>query len=128
VTNLGGFDTAPGLAVADAMESAKADYASHAKDAGAALDFLREGSELVILPLEGRDARLAWHVTFNTELQGGMEPGRWEYFVDAKTGDILQSFNSLDTATVSRRAARAATRRSRARGTTSTSWRRARAT
>src|SRR5262249_12014455 len=57
-------------------------------------------TELVILPLENRDARLAWHTTFYTELQGGMPPGLWSYFVDAKTGEILQHYNTLDTATV----------------------------
>src|SRR4029453_17630779 len=61
------------------------------------LNFSRESAQLVIYPRKGRDALLAWHVRFSTELQGSLPPGRWNYFIDAKTGDIVDHFNALDT-------------------------------
>jgi Zn-dependent metalloprotease/subtilisin-like proprotein convertase family protein len=97
VTGLDGFETSPQLAAADALTIAKADYASKTKDKAAQLAYARESSELVILPLEGRDARLAWHEVFFTELQAGVNPGLWNYFVDAQTGELLQSFNGIHT-------------------------------
>jgi Zn-dependent metalloprotease len=59
------------------------------------LAYDRETSRLVIFPQRGGETRLAWHVVFSTELQGGIEPGRWNYFVDAKTGAILNKFNAV---------------------------------
>jgi len=97
VKNLAGFDITPSLDAQNATSLAKMDYTSKAKDQSAHLKFAREASDLVILPRKGRDARLAWHITFFTELQGGMPAGLWNYFVDAKTGSVLQHFNALDT-------------------------------
>jgi len=97
VTNLDGFDMVPDLAADDALAIAKAGYAAGAKDPSAVLTYDRVSSELVVLPLEGRDARLAWHTVFFTELQGGLTPGLWNYFIDADTGDVLDQFNAIHT-------------------------------
>ncbi|MCB9558921.1 MAG: M4 family metallopeptidase [Kofleriaceae bacterium] len=97
VANLDGFDTTPTLGGADALAVAQQAYASGAKDTSAVLAYDRESTELVIFPMEGRDARLAWHAVFFTELQGGLTPGLWNYFIDAKTGDILDSYNGIHT-------------------------------
>jgi vibriolysin len=97
VTNLDGFRTDARLADSEAMAIAQADYAKNAKDTTVALAYERQATELVILPLENRDARLAWHTTFFTELQAGMAPGLWNYFIDAETGEVLQAFNGIHT-------------------------------
>ncbi len=85
----------PAMAKASALEAAKADYLSKVTDKAAALSYSREKTQLVILPLEGQRPRLAWHVTFFTELQGGREPGLWNYFIDAQDGSIVKSFNAV---------------------------------
>ncbi|MEO8702995.1 MAG: M4 family metallopeptidase [Kofleriaceae bacterium] len=96
VANLTDFDVAPSIVESVALATAKTDYASKTKTA-AALAFAREHTELVILPQPGRDARLAWHVVFFTELQAGITPGLWNYFIDAKSGKILDQFNNIHT-------------------------------
>lgn len=95
VAGLGGLDVAPAISSADALAQAKADYAGHAL-AGAELGYAREASELVIYPKD-KAVHLAWHVEFFTELQAGMEPGRWHYFIDARTGRQIDKFNWLHT-------------------------------
>jgi vibriolysin len=98
VTNLANFDVVPTVESTAALALAKGDYASKSKDPKAQLAFLRETSELVILPEKtGRQATLAWHVVFFTELQAGLSPGLWNYFYDAKTGALIQMFNGIDT-------------------------------
>lgn len=103
LTNLINFDVEPTVRDVEAMATAKADYASKVKPASnfvaikGNLDYYREQTELVILPMPGRDAKLAWRVVFYTELQRGMPPGLWNYFIDAKTGAILSQFNAIDT-------------------------------
>ncbi len=98
VTNLGNFDVVPAIDGDRALAMARSDYTTKAKDPAAALEFARESSDLVILPATtGRQAHLAWHVQFFTELQAGVVPGLWNYFIDARTGELLQQFNGLDT-------------------------------
>jgi pseudolysin/vibriolysin len=97
VANLDGFDTKPTLDATAAMSAGKADYTAKLKSMPAGLAFSRESSELVIYPVKGRDARLAWLVVFYTEAQGGMPPGLWNYFVDAKDGTLLNQFNNVMT-------------------------------
>jgi Zn-dependent metalloprotease len=99
VVGLQGLPVTPSLPVELAVNAAKADYAAKAltKDA---LQYQRETQELVILPMEGGAARLTWHVTFFTELQAGIKPMLMNYFVDAFSGQIVHSFNAIDTATV----------------------------
>jgi vibriolysin len=98
VANLDGFDVSPNIPVVNAIATSKADYASRVKDNYLPLSYARETSELVILPADsGRQAALAWHVSFFTELQAGMTPGLWNYFVDAKSGTVLRMYNALDT-------------------------------
>ena len=94
---LGNLELAPSLADTSALTIAKSDYARGAKGAEP-LQYAREAQELVVLPLDNGQARLAWHVTFFTELQDGIKPGLWNYFVDAHDGSIVQSFNGIHTA------------------------------
>src|SRR3954469_11558131 len=78
VTNLDGFDVVPAYDGDAMLVAAKRDYMNKVKDSAAAIEFAREATELVILPGQsGRQAVLAWHVRFFTELQGGVSPGLW---------------------------------------------------
>lgn len=97
VPNLGGFDIKPAFDNDTALAKAKADYDSKVTKPRSDLKYQRESSELVIFPQKGGTARLAYHVTFYTDPQGGIAPGLWNYFVDAKDGTILKQFNGLDT-------------------------------
>lgn len=93
---LSGVETKAQLGADEALAIAKQDYSDAAKGTGS-LAYSREKSELVILPLASRGMRLVWHVTFYTELQAGINPGLWSYFVDAKDGSIQKKLNTLDT-------------------------------
>jgi Zn-dependent metalloprotease len=57
----------------------------------------RETRELVVCVDAKKAPHLAWHVTFFNEKQGGVEPGLWNYFVDAHTGDVLGRHDALHT-------------------------------
>ena len=97
VRGLSGLNVTPTLAAADALAKARAEYAARVPVPTAPLTYKREKTELVILTRPKTDAHLAWHVQFFTELQAGMQPGRWETFVDAGTGAVLYRFNSIHT-------------------------------
>jgi Zn-dependent metalloprotease len=58
------------------------------------LSFDRESSELVVYAGAGEPA-LTWHVEFFTEQQAGLDPGLWNFFVDAQSGEIVDSFDGL---------------------------------
>src|SRR5262249_22680741 len=88
MANLAGFDISPSVGNDSALATAKADYNSQVKVPRTQLNYSREQTELVIYPQQG-EARLAWHVVFFTERQGGVDPGLWNYFVDAKTGEQI---------------------------------------
>jgi Zn-dependent metalloprotease len=55
-------------------------------------------ARLEILPQGQRSAttRLVWHVTVDVE-NDAQDRGSWDYFVDAKSGNVVWSFNSLET-------------------------------
>lgn len=91
------FDVTPQVTEGEALFSAKADYAALAKSIPDALVFEREKVELVLFPNENGGVRLAWHVEFFTELQNDVDPGLWNYFVDAKSGVFLSKFNGIHT-------------------------------
>jgi zinc metalloprotease ZmpA len=57
-----------------------------------------EQSILQILPRGDRSPvdRLVWHLTVSTE-SDATGPTRWEYFVDAHTGDLAWAFDALET-------------------------------
>ncbi|HEU5057746.1 MAG TPA: M4 family metallopeptidase, partial [Kofleriaceae bacterium] len=94
--HLPGVDINPTIAADRAMEIGKQLYLGQSKDTQVAgLTYSREKTDLVIFPRSGRDATLAWHVVFFTELQGGIRPGLWNYFVDARSGEVLHSFNGI---------------------------------
>ncbi len=92
------LDVSANIDAKNAMAVAKADYANAAKNMSAVpLAFSRENSKLVIMPTSKRGMKLAYHVVFFTELQDGIRPGLWNYFIDAKNGSILDSFNAIHT-------------------------------
>ncbi|MEZ4361741.1 MAG: M4 family metallopeptidase [Kofleriaceae bacterium] len=94
---LRGLKTRPSLAKDRALSIAKEAYSSGRVDRVSALEFSREQTQLVILPIEGEAPRLAWHTSFYTELQAGLDPAHMSYFVDAHTGEILKKFNNIHT-------------------------------
>jgi Zn-dependent metalloprotease len=61
---------------------------------------LRENAKLVIVPVEGGSARLAWQISFSTEHQAGIKPTRMRYFIDAHDGTLVDRYNSIHTAVV----------------------------
>ena len=95
---LDGLDLAPSVADTTAMTIAKNDYVSSARSPSA-VRWSREASELVVLPVDGGSARLAWHVVFATDGAAGTA-GIWNYFVDAHDGSVVQMFNNLQSAVV----------------------------
>ncbi|MGH8325070.1 MAG: hypothetical protein ACRETD_14965, partial [Steroidobacteraceae bacterium] len=97
LAGLQGLDLKASSSAESAMTKAKSDYSRAAKT-GDPLSFARETQELVILPIEGGNARLTWHVTFYTDVQAGIKPGLWNYFIDAHDGSIVDRFNGIHTA------------------------------
>lgn len=98
LTGLDTFSTSTTLTADEAKRLAKQRYLSKVSDRTAALSYEREHAKLVILPGDhARPAALAWHVTFRTELQGGLPPGLWNHFYDAASGSLLWEFNGIDT-------------------------------
>lgn len=79
----------------DALQIGQREYASHAASQ-AGLQVERAQARLMLYPSLG-DTRLVYHVLFSTELQAGLQPGRWNYLVDAQTGEILSQWNGLHT-------------------------------
>lgn len=104
ITGVGGrvqrglqLDVVPVVAAQQAMKVAKAWYAQKAASP-TALRYAREQSELVVLPGDKHaPSRLAWLSVFSTERQAGIDPGRWHVFVDAKTGELVKTFNGIHT-------------------------------
>jgi Zn-dependent metalloprotease len=90
------LDVLPALDAAEALAIGKGEYGTRNK-LRARLDYSREKSELVVFPGEKGAPRVAWHVVFFTELQAGITPGLWNYFIDAKSGEILFQFNGIHT-------------------------------
>jgi vibriolysin len=97
VKNLESLDTVPTFKGEAAITAAKADYARAANNFVTALAYARESNELVILPSSGHEARLAWHVVFFTELQAGIAPALSNYFIDARTGELIKKWNGIHT-------------------------------
>jgi len=96
VSNLGGFDVHPEIAATAAAATARADYEAKLAP-GSEVAYDRESNQLVIYPRSEGETRLAFHVVFFTEANGAVEPGLWSYFVDAKTGEILDKLNGIHT-------------------------------
>ncbi len=97
MNNLEGFDIAPSLDKSAAMESAKALYLAKVTNRVEVISYANEKTTLVILPLEGAAPRLAWHVQFSTEYQGGVEPMQMNAFIDAHSGEVLKQYNGIHT-------------------------------
>jgi pseudolysin/vibriolysin len=91
--NLDGFDITTTVAESDALAAAKDDVSG-----GASLTTDSEETSLVILPGEKSGASVAWYVKFHNEKSGDIEPGIWNYFIDARSGEVLLKFDTLYTA------------------------------
>jgi vibriolysin len=87
----------PQLDAAKAIAIAKGLYDASVADRSAKLAYSRESAELVIFPGPKGTVRLAWHTEFFTELQAGKEPGLWNHFIAADSGEVLESFNAIHT-------------------------------
>ena len=93
--SLQNLDLLPSLADTTATTIAKSDYLRSARDASA-VRTSRESNELIVLPVDGGAAHLAWHVIFATDRTAG-PAGIWNYFIDAHDGSIVERFNNLQT-------------------------------
>lgn len=96
VSDLAGVNVTPKMSAAAATQGAKAAYLARVPRKTEVLTYSKEATRLVILPGEGKAApRLAWHVQFRTELQGGMAPGQWISLYDAETGELIKEGNGV---------------------------------
>ncbi|MEQ1908772.1 MAG: M4 family metallopeptidase [Vicinamibacterales bacterium] len=61
-------------------------------------DYVVTDASLVILPRGERSIvdRLTWHVVITIE-NDFQDPAEWHHFVDARTGDVVYSFDGLET-------------------------------
>ena len=57
----------------------------------------RESSEKVVWIDPSGAPRVAIHTEFWNELQAGVQPGLWNYMFDAATGEVLTSWNNIQT-------------------------------
>jgi vibriolysin len=85
------FDATKAIAIAKGL------YDASITDRSAKLGYSRESAELVILPGPKGTVRLAWHTEFFTERQAGKDPGLWNHFIAADSGEVLESFNAIHT-------------------------------
>jgi vibriolysin len=90
--HLDGFSVTPEVDEGRALQVART-----ARSGGAEVAFSIEEAELVILPREGGGADLAWRVELFNESQDQLEVGRWMVDVDAGSGDIIDSYDALQT-------------------------------
>jgi vibriolysin len=90
--NLDGFDITTTVTSDAAMAAAKDDLSG-----GVSLTYSNESSTLVILPGDKQGATLAWYVVFTNQRSGDIDTGIWNYFVDARSGAVLEKFNSFYT-------------------------------
>jgi vibriolysin len=97
MNGLEGFDVVPTLDKSSAMDSAKKLYLGKVTNRVDLLTYSNEKTQLVILPMEGAAPRLAWHVQFSTEYQGGVEPMQLNAFYDAHSGELLKRYNGIHT-------------------------------
>ncbi|MBL8150434.1 MAG: M4 family metallopeptidase [Blastocatellia bacterium] len=79
------FSTRPSITSDDALEIAKKSFVGSPTET--------PKSELVIYPDSNGNYRLAYHVQL-TNLSGN-EPSKMNYFLDAKTGQMIDHFNAL---------------------------------
>jgi len=89
----GGLKVSTTPSVSEATATAKALAAINA------LGGVLAAASLEILPQGERSStdRLVWHVVVEVE-NDAQDPGKWDTFVDAQTGDVVWSFDSLETA------------------------------
>ncbi|GAB4561618.1 MAG: hypothetical protein Tsb0020_09230 [Haliangiales bacterium] len=88
------LDTTPAFSERDALDNMKA---LHALDfTGGERRFENESSELVVFAQKGAP-KLAYAVSFFSDVRGGGEPSRPTFLVDAKSGEVLLHFEGLTT-------------------------------
>lgn len=88
--SIGDINTTPVLTAAQAAEVAMADQKAMGKNSGAVL----EGPKLVVYAYDAEPV-LAYQLMVS--FRSGTEVGRWRYWVNAVTGDILLRYNDVPT-------------------------------
>jgi bacillolysin len=88
------IDVVPKLAVADALALVKADIVALSEVDESTLETDDEGKLVVFAP-ESRPARLAYQS--KVRALAAKEPAIWVTTIDAKTGEILDRYNNLQT-------------------------------
>jgi vibriolysin len=94
--NLEGFGVASQLSAERALEAAAVDHAALVA-APAPIEYTKESSRLAIQPGDGEGATLVWQIELRNPGQDGVPPGRWFYFIDAATGEVVGRYDGLAT-------------------------------
>jgi bacillolysin len=94
VPDLDGLDVQPGFDAKLAVDVATADAVSTMKSVDASA-LTPSSGKLVVFALNDRPATLAYEVTVRAVF--GSEPAIWVTTIDAKTGEIIDRFNNLQT-------------------------------
>jgi Zn-dependent metalloprotease len=90
--DLDGFDVTPALTEDEALAIAMNDRA-----AGASVEYQRQTVRLVVRPRASGGADLAWQVELFNEWKPGLAVGRWHYLIDARSGEVLDRFDGLES-------------------------------
>lgn len=93
---IGDLATTPVVTADQSLATAKGDQKAMNNPAGV----VKAGPELVVFA-RNTDPKIAWHMTIGYDDGRGLV-GRWQYWVDAKTGVILLKYNDIQHASVSR--------------------------
>jgi Zn-dependent metalloprotease len=88
--HLDGLPLTPSLSEADALAAARQEIAG-----GASAVFAEETIRLVILPDRAAGARLAWHAQLFDAGGAGVPAGRWNLFLDAGHGAVIERYNAV---------------------------------
>lgn len=89
--------TTPALSPEAALAAARADVRPAAERAADELNAWTPSAHLVVYPVDGVPV-LAYHVRL---FQDAPRPANWEVFVDARTGRVIERWNSIHTAVAS---------------------------
>ena len=93
--NLEGFEVEPLVTGDAAIARFKQEHA--AATGATSIEYPSESATLAIRPRGAEGADLVWQLEVLSEMQDGVEPGRWFVMVDAATGDIIDGWNGLTT-------------------------------
>jgi len=85
------LDVKPGIAAEAALQIVRDDQAV----IGVAAVEVQQAPDLVIYAYGGSEPRLAYEMTVSYRRDADGMPGSWRYWVDAKTGEVLQKYNDV---------------------------------